>query len=183
MILPKSAGKLNSKKSFGILNDWRNPVDVCFGLLLSNRQSVIDTLERYQKKFTWQGIEYPQEPIYYLFGKHICLVEKPLPKHKVKLLQYDYAIEDFMSLTLEGNGLDMLELEVNERNVEWNGPTFDNFLKVLLSPQDRWAVIFEWHCDQIDNIYRLDVNACISKIRENLKWEVQREGFIILKNL
>lgn len=46
-----------------------------------------------------------------------------------------------------------------------------------------WVVIFEWHCDHIDHVYMLDIDSCVSKIENNLKYGINREGFIIFSTI
>ncbi len=58
--------------------------------------------------------------------------------------------------------------------------TLESLLNVLLPSQSMWVVIFEWHCDQIDNVYSLDINLCISKLKKNLEFNEVTEGFIVL---
>ena len=64
--------------------------------------------------------------------------------------------------------------------IDWEGKGFDEFLKVILTEQPQWVVIFEWHCDRIDSLYQQNVSECIDRIRNNLKWDNNREGFLVL---
>ena len=41
------------------------------------------------------------------------------------------------------------------------------------------AFVFEWHCDQIDEVFAVDdVMELIKRLRANLAWNVERKGLI-----
>jgi len=154
-------------------------MDACFELLLLNKEP-LDSLECYQKTITWEGIEYPQDHKYYIWGKYIRLVESILPKKICNYLPTSFAEQEWTHLSVKGQILDLLELEVNGLEINWEGKTLDSLLKLLLTPQNRWVIVFEWQCDQINKTYYLGINECISKFKDNLKYGKQREGFIVL---
>lgn len=154
-------------------------MDACFEILLSSKQP-IDNLECYQKTISWDGVEYPQVPKYYLWGTYIRLVERPMTQHIRNYLPPSFTENEWTCLAVEGEGFDLLELEVNGSEIDWEGKTLDSLLKLLLTPQTQWVIVFEWHCDQIDKVYSLYMDECMVKIKDNLKYEKPREGFIIL---
>ncbi|WP_341530006.1 hypothetical protein WKK05_12250 [Nostoc sp. UHCC 0302] len=154
-------------------------MDVCFELLLLNKQP-LDSLECYQKTIVWEGIEYPQEPKCYIWGKYICLTESLMPKKIHSYLPISFAEKEWTYLSVTGQILDLLELEVNGSKINWGGKSLDSLLKLLLTPQNKWFIVFEWQCDQIDKTYYLSIDECISKLKNNLKYEKKREGFIII---
>jgi hypothetical protein len=154
-------------------------MDACFEILLSTRQT-LDYLEVHQETFTWGGVEYPQGEKYYLWGKYIKLVEREIPAHIIKRLPPVYGNLQWVNFSVQGKGLDLLESEVNGEEIDWEGKSFDDFLKLILTEQAQWVVVFEWHCDRIDSLYEQNVSECISQIKNNLKWENNREGFLVL---
>jgi len=154
-------------------------MDACFEILLSTRQT-LDYLEAHQETFTWGGVEYPQGEKYYLWGKYIKLVERDILPHIVKRLPPAFGSMQWLNFLVQGTGLDLLESEVNGSEIDWEGKSFDDFLKMILTEQPQWVVIFEWHCDRIDSLYQQNVNECISQIKNNLKWDNNREGFLVL---
>ena len=81
---------------------------------------------------------------------------------------------------MKGQALDLLELEVNGSEINWEGKTLESLLNFLLSSQNRWGVVLEWQCDKIDIIYYLNINQFMLKIRDKLQYGKQREGFIVL---
>ena len=153
-------------------------MDACFEILLSTRQT-LDYLEAHQETFTWGGVEYPQGEKYYLWGKYIKLAEREIPPHIVKRLPPAYGSMR-LNFSVQGQGLDLLESEVNGSEIDWEGKSFDDFLKLILTEQPQWVVIFEWHCDRIDSLYQQNVFECISQIKNNLKWDNNKEGFLVL---
>jgi hypothetical protein len=154
-------------------------MDASFEILLSTRQT-LDYLEAHQETFTWGGVEYPQGEKYYLWGKYIKLVEREIPPHIIKRLPPAYGSMQWLNFSVQGKGLDWLESEVNGSEIDWEGKSFDEFLKLILTEQPQWVVIFEWHCDRIDSLYQQNVSECICQIKNNLKWDNNREGFFVL---
>ncbi len=154
-------------------------MDACFEILLSTRQT-LDYLEVHQETFTWGGVEYPQGEKYYVWGKYIKLVEREIPAHIIKRLPPVYENLQWVNFSVQGKGLDLLESEVNGEEIGWEGKSFDDFLKLILTEQPQWVVVFEWHCDRIDSLYEQNVSECIGQIKNNLKWENNREGFLVL---
>ncbi|MEZ2239169.1 hypothetical protein [Microcoleus sp.] len=154
-------------------------MDACFEILLSTRQT-LDYLEVHQETFTWGGVEYPQGEKYYVWGKYIKLVEREIPAHIIKRLPPVYGNRQWVNFSVQGKGLDLLESEVNGAEIDWEGKSFDDFLKLILTEQPQWVVVFEWHCDRLDSLYEQNVSECISQIKNNLKWENNREGFLVL---
>jgi hypothetical protein len=154
-------------------------MDACFEILLSTRQT-LEYLECHQETFMWGGVEYPQGEKYYLWGKHIKLVEREIPPHIIKHLPPAYGNMKWLNFSVQGKGLDLLESEVNGAEIDCEGKSFDEFLKAILTEQPQWVVIFEWHCDRIDSLYQQNVSECICQIKNNLKWDNKREGFIVI---
>jgi hypothetical protein len=154
-------------------------MDACFEILLATRQT-IEYLECDRETFTWGGVEYPQGEKYYLWGKYIKLVEREIPSHILKLLPAAYGNMEWLNFSVQGKGLDLLESEVNGSEIDWEGKSFDEFLKAILTDRPQWVVIFEWHCDRIDSLYQQNVSECICQIKNNLKWDNKREGFLVI---
>jgi len=141
----------------------------------------LPNLERYQRVFTWDGTEYPQEPVEYCWGPHAKLVTSEIQQFLLSLLPAGYVTDQWVALDVDRETLDLLAAEINgQQVVDWLGLTFDDLLRLLLAEYDRWVVVFEPHYDQIDNIYRMKPEECIAKLRANLKWPGPMEGFVAL---
>src|SRR4051812_6217223 len=111
-------------------------MDVLFQVLLPELRA-IEGLEQYQRIFNWGGVDYPQEPVTYCWGEHVELVPAELQSFIRHLLPDSYIDESWIFLDVNGNGLDLWELEVNEREVDWSGHRLDNLLKLLLEQYEK----------------------------------------------
>lgn len=152
-------------------------MDVLFQILIPELK-LIEGLEVHQEKFTWDGVDYPQEPVTYLWGEHIKLVKRDIQGHIPRFLPANFLTKQWVFLDVEGDGLDLLELETNGVEVDWGNRRLDDLLRSLLNCYDRWAVLFELYSDQIDNTYELSVDGLVQKLKANLARDVEREGFI-----
>ncbi len=113
----------------------------------------------------------------FAYGPHVRLARRPMPQHIAARLPP--ALRTLDSYRVTGDGLDLLDYEVNGREPIWRGPTFVDLLKAELGGRRPWAFVFEWHCDQIDEVFAVaEVNALIERLRSNLDWQVERKGFI-----
>jgi hypothetical protein len=155
-------------------------VDVLLQLLLPELKPVVG-LEFQQEVFSWGGVEYPQEPVKYLWGSHVELIPRDLQTHIPWFLPEGFLDDGWVFLDVEGDGLDLLEGEVNGMEMDWGGKRLDDLLALLLKQSDQWAVLFELHSDQIDSVYKLTVDECMRKLKANLKRDIKREGFIAYK--
>lgn len=156
-------------------------MDTCFELMVLNDKP-IRNLDVSQEKITWQGVEYPQEPKKYLWGKFIFLTESPIPRHIVNYLPSNFIEQKWICFSIKGKILDLLELEANGLLIDWDNKSLDSLFDLVLSSQSMWVVVFEWHCDTIDNVYKLSIDCCLSQLKSNLKHTDIREGFIVLSS-
>jgi hypothetical protein len=141
----------------------------------------LPNLERYQRVFTWDGTEYPQEPVEYLWGPQVKLVTSHIKQSLFRFLPRGYVTEHWVALDVDRQTLDLLAAEINgQQVVDWFGSTFDELIRRLLTQYDHWVLVFEPGYDQIDNVYRMKPEECISKLRANLKWPGPMEGFVAL---
>lgn len=154
-------------------------MDACLELLLPHLVQV-DGLEYKQVSFTWGGISYPQGPGSLHWGEFVELVQTPIPAHLRRHLPSDYVTENWIALSIRGKSLDLLQDEANGSDVDWNGRNLEQLLRLLLSQSRRWVLVFELHCDQIDNVYRMSVDEAIERLRQNLQWDTGSEGFIVI---
>lgn len=154
-------------------------MDVCFELLLP-QMPLVDGLEQRGVSFTWGGVSYPQGRATYHWGDFVELVQTPIPQHLGNYLPSNYITEDWVALSIRGRGLDLLQEEVNGSDVDWRGRDLEQLLRSLLLQCRRWVLVFELHCDQIDHVYRLDLQECLRILRQNLRWEASPEGFVVI---
>jgi hypothetical protein len=111
------------------------------------------------------------------YGPHIRLALRPMPAHIAGRLPE--TLRGLKSYVVTGDGIDLMEYEVNSRAPELRGPSLDTFLFKQLANRRPWAFVFEWHCDQIDDVFSVDdVVALTKRLRANLAWNVERQGFI-----
>jgi len=135
-------------------------------------------LEREQRIFSWGGLEYPQDTVIYRWGCHVELVPGGVQPYVLGLFPEGLIGPEWVSFAIEGDGLYLLESEINGFEMDWGDKRLDDFLALLLNQHDQWAVVFELYSDQIDNVYELTVDECVRKLKANLKRDVKREGFI-----
>lgn len=110
-------------------------------------------------------------------GPHAKLALRPMPAHIAARLPE--ALRGLKSYSLTGDGIDLLEYEVNGRNPTWRGPSLQEVLATQLGDDRPWAFVFEWHCDQIDEVFPvLNAATLIQRLRANLSWDIARKGFI-----
>jgi hypothetical protein len=152
-------------------------MDVLFQILLPEL-SHVEGLERHQAVYSWDGVDYPQEPATYRWGLHVELAPDHLQPHIPRFLPENYIDEHWVFLEVKGDGLDLLEREVNGEEVDWHGRRLDDLLALTLKSHRRWVLIFELQEDQIDHIYELSAEQCVSKFKANLRRDIRREGFI-----
>lgn len=141
---------------------------------------VIPGLEKQQEIRSWGGQDYPQEPTKYHWSPYVELRTSQLPLYLWELLPEQYRNEKWVVLDVNGEALDLLELEANEQEVDWDNRPLDELLRLLLGQQKRWVLILEPHYDQIDSVYQLTVDESLQKLKSNYLRESQKEGFIVL---
>ena len=154
-------------------------MDACLELLLPQMPQV-DGLEQRTVNFVWGGVSYRQDPVTFHWGDHVDLVQTPVPAHLGNLLPVSCAKEIQVALSIRGQGLDLLQEEVNGSVVDWKGRSLEQLLRSLLSQCRQWVLVFELHCDQIDHVYRLGLDDCLVLLRQNLKQEAVTEGFVVI---
>jgi hypothetical protein len=89
----------------------------------------IEGLERHQPNFSWAGVNYPQEPTTYRWGRNIELLPSPIQQHILRLLPDGYVDGNF-PLDVIGDGLELLEKGVNGLQIEWGGYRLDDLVRV-----------------------------------------------------
>ncbi|HMQ05584.1 MAG TPA: hypothetical protein PKD26_16825 [Pyrinomonadaceae bacterium] len=154
-------------------------LDVCFQIFVPKLRQ-IDGLIREQEVFTWDGTDYPQEPVIYKWGNHVELIPGDAQPFVLELFPKSFISPEWNFFAVEGDGLWLLEDEVNGDSLDWDDNRLDDFLNLFLNQHDQWAVVFELHCDQIDNVYQLTVEECVRKLKQNLDRNREKEGFIAL---
>lgn len=138
----------------------------------------IDGLELIQPIYEWDGEEYPQGPklcrwedVEMSFDEKAKYVERFLPPN--------YLEDDWIWLKTSDNTLDNFESEVND---ETDGEKpFEKFLRYLLVDIDKWCVVFLLQYDQIDNVYQLNLENCITELKNNLNRNKVKKGFVAYK--
>ena len=140
----------------------------------------IPNLELEQRVFIWNGTGYPQEPVVYRWGPHVKLIASQIQQSLLRFLPDGYLTEQWVALDVNSEALDLIEAEINGEAVDWLGYSLDELIRLLLIRNDRWVLIFEPDYDRIDNVYRMQPEECISKLKAILERSGVREGFIAL---
>src|SRR5690349_14652820 len=91
-----------------------------------------------------------------------------------------YRNENWLVLDVNEGALELLEQEVNGKEIDWDSRHLDAVLRQLLSPQKCWVLISEPHYDQTDSVYHLTVSDCLQKLGSNYRRDGQKEGFICI---
>ncbi len=154
-------------------------MDACLELLLPHTIQVTG-LERALATFTWEGADYPQSPTRLRWGDFVEIVQTPIAEHLRRYLPSDCEKINWIALSIRGQGLDLLQSEVNGSNIDWKERSLEQLLRSITSQCTKWVLVFELHCDQIDNVYRMNLDQCIQRLKENLRWDVHAEGFVAI---
>ena len=140
----------------------------------------IDGLEVTQPVYEWDGVEYPQGSKI-VSWQDISLSFDEQTRYVKKFLPPDYIGESWIWLKLSDETLDKYDISVKTETDNGKEGILETFLRLFLSDIDKWVVAFILHYDQIDSDYKLDLDGCISKLRNNLKRNIASEGFIAYK--
>jgi hypothetical protein len=146
--------------------------------ILLQKKSNIPISQRDQKTIFWEGQEFPQGPPILRWGKYCSFQESRLAEWINNLIPVCIKHADMATYLVGGNCLDMLEKEVNGHGCDWDYHRFDDFLHEALSRSGVWAMIFLWQWDQIDFVEESTVDGAVSRLKQNLNWSTQRQGFI-----
>lgn len=154
-------------------------MDACLELLLPHMIKVVG-LEQKRNTFAWDDISHYGGADSYQWGDFVELVQTPIPQHLPRYLPASYITADWIALSIRGEGLDLLQGEVNGMDTDWRERSLVCILQLMMSQCSEWALVFELHCDQIDSVYRLNIDDCLRRFQENLKWSSCTEGFVIV---
>lgn len=130
--------------------------------------------------FVWGGVDYPQEPGRYVWGQHVEFMEANVTEFLMQILPAGSISHDWRALCLKDPALDLLQREVNGIDVDWGGRSLIVVIRQILMRSIKWVVVFALHNDQIDHLYQLNVDQCIERLRQNLLWNINPDGFIVI---
>lgn len=137
----------------------------------------VEGLELSQPVYEWDGIKYPQGSKI-VSWQDISLSFDEKSKYLDKFLPPIYMSEEWIWLKVSDETLDKYEITVNDESEKDTEKQLEIFLRFLLADINRWVVVFLLQYDQIDNIYELNVEGFITKLRNNLNRNATKEGFI-----
>ncbi|MFY0576196.1 hypothetical protein ACN28S_19175 [Cystobacter fuscus] len=153
-------------------------MDVCVDIFLP-RLWPMAGLRQERREFMWEGVVHPQEPETYRWGRQVELRKYAQPPtHLLTRLPQGLFQNGWSYFALEGNGLDLLSREVNGQEVEWDEHPLEVFFLEQLSKNDRWAVVFSPHCDQLDFSQETTAEGFMTLLKAQLNWKQERKGFI-----
>jgi hypothetical protein len=150
---------------------------VCLDLVIPRNFSS-QFKELVEEYAAWGDGSFRQDPPRYCWRDSVCLVERSIPAHIERLLPAEFTGDDMMFLSLEGAGLDEWEHVLNSKEGDLGQIPLRDMLLALFPALDRWALVFDLNCDQIDNVYSLSPHQLVEKIESVLTWGRDEEGFI-----
>jgi len=151
-------------------------MDILFEIIVPKLPH-IEGLEPQQFTYEWSGVAHLQGSTTFRWG-NIELVPDQVQPWLLRFLPNNYVSDQWLWLQISSSSLELLEKELNGEPVDWSGRHLEDLLKLILSENKKWVLIFEPNYDEIDSAYNLDVVGCINKLKSNLKWGAKREGFI-----
>lgn len=157
-------------------------MDACLELLLPGLVQLTG-LEQRDVSFTWGGVSHTQTGVRFYWGRYVEIVQTPIPAHLRRFLAPKDVTGNWNAFSIRGEGLDLLQEEVNGTDINWQGKSLDQLLRLLLSQYREWVFVFELHCDQIDHVYSTSVDECLDRFRENLRRDASIEGFVATSSL
>lgn len=148
-------------------------MEYCFDILVP-RIVLVGGL--YENFVSWGGAKYSQEPRVFGFEGEVFFKKQSIPLHVKNLLCSCLDVSGWECLSLQGGAIAFWEKVVNDSSVL--EVPLRNFLLGYLSTLDKWALVCELNCDEIDGVYRLGVDEVVKKMDEILCWKQEPEGFI-----
>jgi hypothetical protein len=143
--------------------------------LLLTPDAEVPVTSRTQQVATWGDIEEAQGPPIYHWGQHCRLIPDALPSGLDRRLP-EALRAGITVYRVNDEALDLVEAEVNEFEVDWEGYSLSDLLATALGRTSRWGVLFLWHWDELVHIHKVVVDDAISMLKENLHWKHQRSG-------
>ena len=87
---------------------------------------------------------------------------------------------EWLALDVDPETLDLFEAEVNGEEVDWGGHPLDELIRVLLTNNERWVLVFEPDYDQFEDVFRMDPDQCVVTLKTSLKRTGPRSGFVAI---
>jgi hypothetical protein len=104
-----------------------------------------------------------------------ALREQAAPAHVMAMLPDELRVGT-LGYRLDVSMLDALESAVNDAG---GNAAVEDLLRAVLPDIERWAFVFDLHCDQIDEVFEVSgVEDLLARLRTNLVWGSGRIGFI-----
>src|ERR1700730_11969397 len=82
--------------------------------------------------YVWGGVDYAQEPGRYVWGQHVEFVEANVTDFLMQILPMGSISRDWRALCLKDRALDLLQAEVNGRDVDWGGRSLVEVIRQIL---------------------------------------------------
>ena len=154
-------------------------MDALFQIVVPEIKQV-DLIETIQPVYEYDGVKYPQGPKVISWRDVSASLDEPT-QYLQRFLPAAYLSEHLIWLKVSDETLDRYKSIVNTESEDLGEIGLEAFIHLLLKDLDKWVVAFILHWDQIDNVYQVDVDGAISKLRDNLRRNTQREGFVAYK--
>lgn len=151
-------------------------MEVCFDLLIQNAD--FDSLPFKEELVYWGGESFSQEPKYFVWNKSLKFKQVAIPAHFYRYIPADFAIGDCYCLSLASDAIAEWEKWLNGAENKGDVPALKVMLKQLLTRLEKWVVVFELNCDQIDGVYNINEDELLTKIENTLDWHKTPEGFV-----
>jgi hypothetical protein len=145
-------------------------VDVGIGLFVTTLDDA-PWLTRYQRVFLWEGVSYPQEPVYY------CLDNAPV----FQLCSGDPLLAGFLPKETGFNHTTWSQLVVTNDGLQaFDSGTLDlpGVVERILLTQDRWVAFWLVHCDQWHLSGECTPSAVAETMRSHAQLRDAADGFL-----
>ncbi len=152
-------------------------MNVCLDLVIPKTFST-QFKELVEQYVNWGGGRFRQDPPVYCWRNSVCLVERDIPAHIERLLPSGFILGEMLFLSLEGCGVEEWEKVLNSNEGGNLVVPLRDMLLSMLPVLNKWALVFDLNCDQIDNVYSFTPHQLVAKIESVLTWGRDEEGFI-----
>ncbi|SKA03538.1 hypothetical protein SAMN04488128_102393 [Chitinophaga eiseniae] len=154
-------------------------MDIAFEILLPV-ESIIPSIKFEVPEFEWQGEKYPQGPEE-AYVHQFKLVKSPVTQYIIPLLPESLKSEGWQCIAVM-EGVDELAQRLINEGQEIKKKDADLFalLTTLTQHEERWVIVFEPDCDQIDFVIEGGLQLVYNNIIESLT--IEKRGFVIWFN-
>ncbi|MBT9098950.1 hypothetical protein KFZ76_14685 [Methylovulum psychrotolerans] len=157
-------------------------MEICFDILIP-KICKADPMGLHEQFCLWGGGKFSQDPQRFAFGESVFFTKRTLPKHINNFIPTELDISAWEFLSLDSDALLLWEQVINkEKNIVNGLVPLKEFIANFLARLEKWIVVFELNCDQIDHVYKMTHNDLVCKIEGVLDKKNTPEGFVAWYN-